>query len=106
MIVPRLVANYEIDTGGRAYELLTALTNARNEIVHPKAQDMMKLNEEQILKSYEHALSMPKRAMMRLQHWTRAANKPLISTSLQLRLRSTCLEFSRHSLEFYAKSKL
>lgn len=62
VIIPRLVANYVIDTGGHTYELLVALTKARNEIVHPKTQDMHCLSQEQIFKLCEHAEKLHKRA--------------------------------------------
>jgi len=62
IIVPRLVANHEIKTDSRAYQLLILLTKARNEIVHPKTENMMILNKEQLLRRVEHAARLPKRA--------------------------------------------
>lgn len=62
ILIPRLVSNHEIKTDSRAYQLLVLLTKARNEIVHPKTEDMLVLRKEQLARRIEHAARLPKRA--------------------------------------------
>jgi hypothetical protein len=38
VVVPRLINGYEIDRGGRAYELLKSVVTTRNALMHPKSQ--------------------------------------------------------------------